>query len=118
MFELWVIFAFIAMLLNVGKVISLKRYCQNIQPTHLIFYSRLFPAIILLLPTYISDFEITDISLFVFATFIAVVLTLFASIFYICSSSFLQKSSRLHYQIDILIHHKPYQLHYRSLTLM
>ena len=83
--DTWVLFALFAMTLNVAKILFLKTTCKTIEPSILIFSARFFPAVILLLPAYFSDYKVLDAATFSAATCLAAILTMFASVLYIKS---------------------------------
>ncbi len=71
------------MFFNVAKVLTIKTICKNTNPSVLIFYARLIPALFLILPAYYSNYIINDAPIFWGATFFAAILTLFASVLYV-----------------------------------
>ncbi|MET0091483.1 MAG: hypothetical protein ABW068_15950 [Candidatus Thiodiazotropha sp.] len=62
--ETWVWLALLAMMFNVAKALSVKTLCRDIEPSALVFYARLIPALALILPAYYSDYQINDVPLF------------------------------------------------------
>ncbi|MEZ5542122.1 MAG: EamA family transporter [Pseudomonadota bacterium] len=81
--EPWIWAALASMLLYVVKVMSVRIYCRDLDANALVFYSRAFPAIALVLPAYYSDFVITDPVRFWGAAVLATLLTIGASTLYI-----------------------------------
>lgn len=83
--ETWIWAALGSMLLYVAKVMSIRLYCRDLDANALVFYSRAFPAIALVLPAWYSDFVITDPARFWGASVLATLLTIGASTLYIRS---------------------------------
>lgn len=81
--EAWIVFALIAMLFNVGKVLSVKTLCRDIDPSVLIFWARLLPAVLLVVPAWYSGYAVVDAVVFWGATVLAAVLTMAASLLYV-----------------------------------
>jgi drug/metabolite transporter (DMT)-like permease len=83
MLELWVIMSMIAMLANFGKVLLVKKKCQQIDSWLLVFYARLVSALVLLLLLYFLDYKIPTSITFWGVTLVTALLTLAASILYV-----------------------------------
>lgn len=79
----WIWAALGSMLLYVVKVMSIRIYCRDLDANALVFYSRAFPAIALVLPAWYSGFVITDPARFWGASVLATLLTIGASTLYI-----------------------------------
>jgi uncharacterized membrane protein len=73
------------MIFSVAKVISVKTVCKGVDAELLVFYSRAFPALILVVPAFYSDVSVNNMFQFIGATITAAVLTIFASTMYIRS---------------------------------
>jgi drug/metabolite transporter (DMT)-like permease len=83
MLELWVIMSMIAMLANFGKVLLVKKKCQQIDSWLLVFYARLVSALVLLLLLYFLDYKIPTSITFWGVTLVTALLTMAASILYV-----------------------------------
>jgi drug/metabolite transporter (DMT)-like permease len=83
--KIWIIMSIIAMLANISKVLYVKLRCTQIDSWLLIFYARLFPAIILGGTLFFIDYEITHPLQFWLTTLTTTLLTLLASILYLDS---------------------------------
>lgn len=81
--EWWVGFSIAAMFINSLKVLYIKLKCTEIDTWQLVFYARLFPAIILLFSLYFIDYHIIEPVTFWITTFTTALLTLLASILYV-----------------------------------
>lgn len=81
--EWWVGLSIAAMFINSLKVLYIKLKCTEIDTWQLVFYARLFPAIILLFFLYFVDYHILEPVTFWLTTITTALLTLLASILYI-----------------------------------
>lgn len=73
------------MAFNVAKVLSVKTICREINPSVLVFYARLAPALLLIAPAYYANATLLDARLFFGATAAAAFLTIIASVLYLRS---------------------------------
>lgn len=83
--KIWIMMSVAAMLVNVGKVLFIKIKCTKIDSWLLIFYARLFPALILGGILFFIDYKIINPIQFWSTTLITALLTLLASILYLNS---------------------------------
>ena len=83
--KIWIMMSIVAMLANVGKVLYVKLKCTEIDSWLLIFYARLFPAVILGGTLFFIDYEITNPIQFWSTTLTTILLTLLANTLYLDS---------------------------------